>query len=323
MQRVCPATEAACHPARHRRTAALALAQTDPPARRARPAGGQDGRFRRLVDARAVPGGILAEHRAVRTAAGVFDISHMGQFIVGGPGAKAWLDSLFSNNLQRIGAGKSQYGFPAQRARRRHRRPNRLRIRAGRVPAGGQRVEDRRRFRLARRPIRPRRTPTGEVRIEISNRSDRFAALAVQGPRSPEVYAAFFGPGAPLPERFGVCVIEREGLTFLVARTGYTGEDGFEWFFPARASEVVWDELLAVGAPLGLIPCGLGCARQPAAGGVLPAQRLRPLARTHTAGGRAWASSLTWKNRAASSAWTRSGPPKPRAAPPNASPPSA
>ena len=80
----------------------------------------------------------------------------------------------------------------------------------------------------------------------------------MQGPRSPEVFAAFFGPGAPLPERLGVKVIEREGLTFVVARTGYTGEDGFEWFFPARASEVVWDELLAVGAPLGLIPCGLG-----------------------------------------------------------------
>ncbi len=53
-------------------------------------------------------------------------------------------------------------------------------------------------------------------------------------------------------------MIDRDGLTFVVARTGYTGEDGFEWFFPARASELVWDDLLAIGAPLGLIPCGLG-----------------------------------------------------------------
>ena len=57
------------------------------------------------------PSGILAEHRAVRSAAGVFDISHMGQFIVSGPGAKAWLNTLFTNNLDRIGANQSQYGF--------------------------------------------------------------------------------------------------------------------------------------------------------------------------------------------------------------------
>ena len=102
-----------------------------------------------------------------------------------------------------------------------------------------------------------RHIPPGS-HLELSNRSDRFAALAVQGPRAPEVFAAFFGPGAVLPARFGVAVVPRDGLTFLVARTGYTGEDGFEWFFPARAAEVVWDELLSIGAPFGLIPCGLG-----------------------------------------------------------------
>ena len=203
------------------------------------------------------PSGILAEHRAVRTAAGVFDISHMGQFIVGGPGAKAWLDTLFTNNLQRIEAGKSQYGFL-------------LNERGGVIDdliiyeyapgefllvVNASKIDEDFRWLKAHPP-----TPdeTGEVRIEFRDRSDRFAALAVQGPRSPEVFSAFFGPGAVLPERFGVRVIERDGLTFLVARTGYTGEDGFEWFFPARASEVIWDELLAVGAPLGLVPCGLG-----------------------------------------------------------------
>ncbi len=198
------------------------------------------------------PGGILAEHRAVRTAVGVFDISHMGQFIVGGPGAKAWLNHLFSNNLHRIHAGQSQYGFLLNEA-------------------GGV-IDDLIIYEYAEGEFLlvvnasmievdlawlQSHVPVGS-QLELSNRSDRFAALAVQGPRAPELFAAFFGPDAVLPERFGVAVIEREGLTFLVARTGYTGEDGFEWFFPARASEVVWDELLAKGAPFGLIPCGLG-----------------------------------------------------------------
>ncbi len=199
------------------------------------------------------PSGILAEHRAVRTAAGVFDISHMGQFIASGPGAKGWLNSVFSNNLARIGAGQSQYGFL-------------LNERGGVIDdliiyeyAEGE-------FLLVVNASKidedfgwlTAHLPAGDEGLELSNRSDRFAALALQGPRTPEIFAAFFGPKAALPERFGVAVIEHEGLTFVVARTGYTGEDGFEWFVPARAAEVVWDELLAKGAPFGLIPCGLG-----------------------------------------------------------------
>ena len=196
------------------------------------------------------PSGILAEHRAVRTAAGVFDISHMGQLVVGGPGAKAWLNSLFTNNLDRIGPGHSQYGFF-------------LNEKGGVIDdliiyeyAEGEYLlvvnasmiaED---FAWLEKHLRPG--------VQLSDRSERFAALAVQGPRAPEIFAAFFGPAAVLPERFGVAVLEQDGLLFFVARTGYTGEDGFEWFFPARASEVVWNELLEKGAPFGLLPCGLG-----------------------------------------------------------------
>ena len=203
------------------------------------------------------PSGILAEHRAVRTAAGVFDISHMGQFIVSGAGAKAWLNSLFTNNLNRIGAGVSQYGFL-------------LNEQGGVIDdliiyeyaegefllvVNASKIDEDFAWLQAHLPPPDAEGDTG---IELANRSDRFAALAVQGPRAPQIFAAFFGPDAPCPERFGVSVLERDGLTFLVARTGYTGEDGFEWFFPARASEVVWDELLATGTGAGLIPCGLG-----------------------------------------------------------------
>ena len=232
------------------------------------------------------PSGILAEHRAVRTAAGVFDISHMGQFIVSGAGAKAWLNSLFTNNLNRIGAGVSQYGFL-------------LNEQGGVIDdliiyeyaegefllvVNASKIDEDFAWLQAHLPPPDAEGDTG---IELANRSDRFAALAVQGPRAPQIFAAFFGPDAPCPERFGVCVLERHGLTFLVARTGYTGEDGFEWFFPARASEVVWDELLATGAGAGLIPCGLGSRDSLRSGGLLSAQRLRPLAHPHPAGSRA------------------------------------
>ena len=203
------------------------------------------------------PSGILTEHRAVRQAAGVFDISHMGQFIVSGPGGKAWLNSLFTNDLNRIKAGQSQYGFL-------------LNERGGVIDdliiyeyAEGEFLlvvnaskidED---FAWLHAHLPPP-DAEGDTAIELSNRSDRFAALAIQGPRAAQVLAAYFGPDTTFPERFGVTVIDHEGLTYVIARTGYTGEDGFEWFFPARASAVVWDDLIAAGAPFGLIPCGLG-----------------------------------------------------------------
>ena len=196
------------------------------------------------------PSGILAEHRAVRTAAGVFDISHMGQFVVGGPGAKRWLNTLFTNNLDRIGARQSQYGFFLNEG-------------GGVIDdliiyeyADGEFLlvvnaskiaED---FAWLHKHLLPG--------VQLSDRSERFAALAIQGPRSPEVFEAFFGPETAIPQRLGISALERDGLPFYVSRTGYTGEDGFEWFFPARAAEVVWAEILEKGAAFGLIPCGLG-----------------------------------------------------------------
>jgi aminomethyltransferase len=196
------------------------------------------------------PAGILAEHRAVRTAAGVFDISHMGQLVAGGPGAKRWLNTLFTNNLDRIGAGQSQYGFFLNAAGGVIDDLIIYEYAAGEfllVVNASKIAED---FGWLDAHLAPG--------VQLDDRSERFAALALQGPRSPEILAAFFGPEVRCPERFGISAIERHGLPFFIARTGYTGEDGFEWFFPARASEVVWQELLEKGAPFGLIPCGLG-----------------------------------------------------------------
>ena len=260
------------------------------------------------------PSGILAEHRAVRTAAGVFDISHMGQFIASGPGAKAWLNSVFSNNLDRIGAGQSQYGFLLNETGGVIDDLIIYEYAAGEflLVVNASKIDEDFAWLTAHLP-----TGTG---LELSNRSDRFAALAVQGPRAPEIFAAFFGPKAAMPERLGVQVIDHDGLTFVVARTGYTGEDGFEWFVPARAAEVVWDELLAKGAPVGLIPAGLGSRDSlrlevcyPLNGSDLSPER------TPLEAGSGF-SSISRKNQISSAAMRCSSERKP-AVPPNASPP--
>lgn len=194
--------------------------------------------------------GILTEHRAVRQAAGVFDISHMGQFFVRNAGAKAWLNSVFSNQLDKIGPGQSQYGFL-------------LNEKGGviddliiyqfgdeqfLVVVNAAKIDED--LAWLQQHLAPG--------VKLENLSDECAALALQGPKAEAIYRDFFGAGAEPPARLGVQVIERNGASFYVARTGYTGEDGFEFFFPADIAESVLRELSAVGQPHGLIPAGLG-----------------------------------------------------------------
>ena len=195
--------------------------------------------------------GILTEHSAVRNAAGVFDISHMGQFFARGPQARAWLNSVFSNQLEKIGPGLSQYGFL-------------LNDRGGVIDDLIIYQYGAEEFLLVVNAAKidedfswlEKHLPAGGVKFE--NMSDECAALALQGPRAAEIFAAFFGPGVEPPARLGVKVIDRKGVPFYVARTGYTGEDGFEFFYPASSAEPVFRELLKVGEPFGLVPAGLG-----------------------------------------------------------------
>ncbi len=194
--------------------------------------------------------GIITEHRAVRAAAGVFDISHMGQFFVRNAGAKAWLNSVFSNQLGKIGPGQSLYGFL-------------LNERGGVIDDliiyqfGDEQfllVVNASMIQEDLAWLQRHLTPG----IKLENMSAECAALALQGPKAEAIFHNFFGPGVTPPPRLGVSVIERNGLTIYVARTGYTGEDGFEFFYPASAAESVFRELLEIGRPLGLIPAGLG-----------------------------------------------------------------
>jgi aminomethyltransferase len=94
--------------------------------------------------------------------------------------------------------------------------------------------------------------------VQLDNRSAQMAGLALQGPRSEEIFRAFFGPAALLPVRNQIALLEYQDYQVLAGRTGYTGEDGLEFFFPAEQAPTFWTRLLEIGRPFGLKPCGLG-----------------------------------------------------------------
>ena len=193
--------------------------------------------------------GIIDEHLAVRSAVGVFDISHMGQFFVSGPQAANWLNYMLTNDIHALAHGQCHYTFLLN-------------------DRGGV-IDDLIAYRLGREKflLVVNAALIGRdfawmqanmwLDVEFENRSDDFAGLAVQGPNSLQIFAALF-PGVTLPARNGIAEIPRGGGTFYIARTGYTGEDGFELFFPASQAVAVWNEILKKGEPHGIKPCGLG-----------------------------------------------------------------
>ena len=185
---------------------------------------------------------IIDEHHAVRTKAGIFDISHMGQFFVSGDGAEAWLNRMFTNHIAKLAPGQGQYTLMLNEnggviddliAYRTGENDYFLVVNASMIE------EDF--FWLAKHQ---------PEEVTLRNESDLWAGMAVQGPLATEVFAATC-PGEELPTRNG---ISRTKSGAIVCRTGYTGEDGFEFFCPAAEGIGWWDKFLAAGAA----PCGLG-----------------------------------------------------------------
>jgi aminomethyltransferase len=192
--------------------------------------------------------GINEEHRAVRTACGVFDVSHMGQLVVRGPGAFAYLQAVLSNDLGRIPIGRAQYtllpneqgGIIDDLIAYRVAEDNVLLV----VNAGNVAAD--REWLRAHLPAED---------VTLIDRSDEYGMLAVQGPTSDAILAAVDG-GAALAgvPAFGFTTVTLAGVACLAVRTGYTGEHGVEILVPAAETGAVWDALLAAGAE----PCGLG-----------------------------------------------------------------
>ena len=196
--------------------------------------------------------GIVAEHRTVRSAAGLFDVSHMGELDVSGRGAAAAIARLACIDVQRVAVGQARYTLLLDEA-------------------GGV-IDDVIVYRLAAERYRvvvnaanveavvahARAVVAGSGGVELRDCSAETALLALQGPRAAAILQRVSGPEAAAIGSYRCAPAQVAGSDALVARTGYTGEDGFELFVAAARAQQVWHELLAAGAAAGLQPAGLG-----------------------------------------------------------------
>jgi aminomethyltransferase len=194
--------------------------------------------------------GLIAEHMAVRTAAGVFDVSHMGQFEVEGEGALAFLQKVTSNDVAKLVDGQAQYsalpmpsGCPVDDVIVYRRAADRFL-----VVVNAANVEKDWQWLLAQSPSR----------CGLHNLSDQFALLALQGPRAEAILQRLTALALASIGAYHFAEGAVAGHTAIVARTGYTGEDGFEVFVAPEHAADVWRRLLEAGAPEGLLPAGLG-----------------------------------------------------------------
>ncbi|HLM04773.1 MAG TPA: glycine cleavage system aminomethyltransferase GcvT [Blastococcus sp.] len=194
-------------------------------------------------------GGVLAEHAAVRTAVGLFDVSHLGTGTVRGPGAAALVDSCLTNDLSRIGPGQAQYtlcctddgGVVDDLIAYRHGDDDVLL-----VPNAANAAE-----------VFARLADAAPAGVTVTDRHEEFAVLAVQGPRSLQVLELLGLPGELAYMSF-VTGRGGAGVEVTVCRTGYTGEHGYELLIAAERAGELWDAVLDAGQDLGIRPCGLG-----------------------------------------------------------------
>lgn len=192
--------------------------------------------------------GVLVEHAAVRTAAGVFDVSHLGKATVAGPGAAAFINRCLTADLGRIGPGQAQYtmlctdeGGVVDDLIAYLKSDDEVFL----IPNAANCAE-----------VVARLAAAAPAEITVTDQHEDFVVLAVQGPRSDDVLA---GAGFPVGHDYmSFQVVERAGEPVTVCRTGYTGERGYELVALVAAADSIWDSLVESGGPVGLQPAGLG-----------------------------------------------------------------
>jgi aminomethyltransferase len=193
---------------------------------------------------------IVEEHRAVRNNVGVFDISHMGQFIVEATGARDWLNRMLTNNVDKLDVGTGQYTFL-------------LNDRGGIIDdLIVYRIEEQKYLLVVNAARADEDFAWLQNHLKegcsLTSRSADFGAVAIQGPKTVALFHALFGKHIELPARNHTVAVPFDTTSVSVARTGYTGEDGIEVFFAANDAVKFWSALLERGEPLGIKPCGLG-----------------------------------------------------------------
>ena len=192
--------------------------------------------------------GIVEEHQAVRTACGVFDVSHMGEVQITGPLAEAYVNHIFSNDVTGAPAGKCFYGMMLNDnggvvddllVYRRSSEDFFLVINASNIDKDVEWISS--------------HAHSFDVRVE--NLSDRLGELAIQGPEAERVVTETLGIECGDLEFYTFRDIDIEGVPAIISRTGYTCEDGFEIYAPHDITIMLWDKLMDAG----IAPCGLGC----------------------------------------------------------------
>lgn len=194
----------------------------------------------------------LVEHHAVRTMAGLFDISHMAEFFVEGPQAAEFLNFALVGRASEIANGRAKYSLICN--------------------ANGGIIDDLIVYRLGdqsylvianagnREPVaQALLARTASFDVNLSDQSDNFGLLAIQGPRAVEILQTLTDRNLGELKYYSIDAGRVAGVEVHLARTGYTGEDGFEVLVPTEKCVEVWNALLEAGKDLGLVPAGLAC----------------------------------------------------------------
>ena len=213
-----------------------------------------------------IGGGIIAEHIAVRTGVGIFDVSHMGDIRLAGPDALAAVQHISMNDASRLAIGQAQYS-------------------ALLYPQGTfvddvivHRLGDDEYLLVINAGTREKdfnwvRDNTRQFNCKVQNLSDDFTQIAIQGPKGVDLLSRLTDVDLRTVKFYWVTHGTVCGLNnILIARTGYTAEDGFEIYVPSdeTTSERVWNEVLAAGKEFGAVPCGLGARNTLRLEGKLP-----------------------------------------------------
>ncbi len=194
--------------------------------------------------------GIVAEHLATRTAVGLFDVSHMGEIEIRGPRALELVQKVTCNDAARLAAGQAQYSGLM-------------------TPRGTfvddllvHKISDTHYFLCVNAANQDKDfehiCEHNTLGVEVENAGARYTQLALQGPKALAILQRFTRVALESIKYYRFTFGSVNGVDCLIARTGYTGEDGFEIYFSPEHSENMWHDLLEAGRAKGLVPCGLG-----------------------------------------------------------------